>query len=139
VAPPRPRLRVLVADDNVDAAESLAMLLEELGAEIRLAHDGEEALAAAEALRPHVAFLDVGMPKLDGYQVGRRIRAERWGADVMLVAVTGWGQPEDRRRSKEAGFDEHLVKPAPVEMVEKVLATADASLRARARDSAATA
>ena len=121
-APPRPRLRVLVADDNVDAAETLALLLEDLGAETRVAHDGEEALAAAEALHPQVAFLDVGMPKMDGYQVGRRIRAEPWGGDVVLVAVTGWGQPDDRRRSREAGFDQHLVKPAPVEMVEKVLA-----------------
>ena len=136
VGPPRPRLRVLVADDNVDAAESLAMLVEELGAETRVAHDGEEALAAAEALRPHVAFLDVGMPKLDGYEVGRRVRAAGWGRDVVLVAVTGWGQPDDRRRSREAGFDRHLVKPAPLEAVEEVLAAADASTRAR--DSAAT-
>jgi CheY-like chemotaxis protein len=127
------RLRVLVADDNVDAAESLAELLVELGAEVRVAHDGEQAVAAAEAFRPAVAFLDVGMPKLDGHEVGRRIRAQPWGREVVLVALTGWGQPDDRRRSREAGFDEHLVKPAPVDMVEKVLAAAP---DARSRDAA---
>jgi signal transduction histidine kinase/ActR/RegA family two-component response regulator len=130
------RRRVLIADDNVDAAESLAELLQELGAETRLAHDGEEAVAAAEAFRPDVAFLDVGMPKLDGHEVGRRIRAQPWGGEVVLVALTGWGQAEDRRRSSEAGFDEHLVKPAMLEAVEKLLAAAP---RARARDDAATA
>jgi CheY-like chemotaxis protein/two-component sensor histidine kinase len=129
-APPRARLRVLVADDNVDAAESLAELLEELGPETRVAYDGEQALAAAAAFRPDVAFLDVGMPKLDGYEVGRRIRAEPWGRDVELVALTGWGQADDRRRSREAGFDEHLVKPATLDMVAKVLAAADPSDRA---------
>jgi CheY-like chemotaxis protein len=136
-APPRARLRVLVADDNVDAAETLAMLLEDLGAETRVAQDGEQALAAAEALRPDVAFLDIGMPKLDGRQVAGRIRAEAWGRDVVLVALTGWGQPDDRRRSREAGFDEHLVKPANVETVERVLAAADPSARARSRETAA--
>ena len=136
---PRPaRLRVLVADDNVDAAESLAELLVELGAEIRVAHDGEQAVAAAEAFRPAVAFLDVGMPKLVGHEVGRRIRAQPWGREVVLVALTGWGQPDDRRRSREAGFDEHLVKPAHADMVEKMLAAAP-DARARSRDAPTTA
>jgi signal transduction histidine kinase/ActR/RegA family two-component response regulator len=132
------RRRVLIADDNVDAAESLAELLEEMGVETRLAHDGEQAVAVAEAFRPDVAFLDVGMPKLDGHEVGRRIRAQPWGGAVMLVALTGWGQAEDRRRSREAGFDEHLVKPAMPAAVEKVLAAALTD-RARPRDAGATA
>jgi CheY-like chemotaxis protein len=133
------RRRVLVADDNIDAAESLALLLEDLGAETRIAHDGEEALAAAAAFRPDVAFLDLGMPMVNGYDVGRRIRAQEWGVAVMLVALTGWGQPDDRRRSREAGFDQHVVKPASVEMVEKILAAADPRVRARTGDAAATA
>jgi signal transduction histidine kinase/CheY-like chemotaxis protein len=138
VAPPA-RRRVLVADDNIDAAESLALLLEDLGAETRIAHDGEQALAAAAAFRPDVAFLDLGMPMVNGYDVGRRIRAQEWGVAVMLVALTGWGQPDDRRRSREAGFDEHVVKPASVEMVEKILAAADPRARARTGDAATTA
>jgi CheY-like chemotaxis protein len=136
-APRRARPRVLIADDNVDAAAALAELLEELGAETRVAHDGEEAVAAAAAFRPEVAFLDVGMPKLDGHEAGRRIRAEPWGAAIVLVALTGWGQPDDRQKSREAGFDEHLVKPAPIETLEKVLAAAAA--RAQSGDAAATA
>ena len=117
-------LRVLIADDNVDAVESLAMLIEDMGHETRIAHDGAEALAASAAFRPDIAFLDVGMPKLNGYEVGQRIRAEPWGGKVVLVALTGWGQPDDRRRSSEAGFDQHLVKPASVELIEKALASA---------------
>ena len=137
-APPPSRPRVLIADDNVDAAASLAELLEELGAETRVTHDGAQAIAAAEAFRPAVAFLDVGMPELDGHEVGRRLRAQPWGRDVMLVALTGWGQPDDRRKSREAGFDEHLVKPAAVEAVQKLLAAVDANARARFRDGPAT-
>jgi signal transduction histidine kinase len=117
------RLRVLIADDNVDALESLAMLIEDMGHDTRTAHDGAEALAASAAFRPDVAFLDVGMPKLNGYEVGQRIRAEPWGDKVVLIALTGWGQPDDRRRSTEAGFDQHLVKPATVELIEKALAS----------------
>jgi len=137
-APPPSRPRVLIADDNVDAAASLAELLEELGAETRVTHDGAQAIAAAEAFRPAVAFLDVGMPELDGHEVGRRLRAQPWGRDVMLVALTGWGQPDDRRKSREAGFDEHLVKPAAVEAVQELLAAVDANARARFRDGPAT-
>ena len=114
------------------------MLLEDLGAETRIAHDGEEALATAAAFRPDVAFLDLGMPMVNGYDVGRRIRAQEWGVAVVLIALTGWGQPDDRRRSREAGFDQHVVKPASVEMVEKILAAA-VDPRARTGDAAATA
>jgi len=121
-AAPPGRLRVLVADDNMDAGESLAMLIEEMGHEARVAQDGAAALAAIHAFRPDVAFVDIGMPKLNGYDVGRRVRAEAWGNQVVLVALTGWGQADDRRQSAEAGFDEHLVKPTRVEVIERVLA-----------------
>jgi CheY-like chemotaxis protein len=124
---PTDRLRVLIADDNDDIAESLAMLIEELGHETRTARDGADALATSAAFHPDVAILDVGMPKLDGYEVGQRIRAEPWGNKVMLVALTGWGQPDDRRRSAEAGFDQHLVKPASIDAIERLLETARAA------------
>jgi PAS domain S-box-containing protein len=103
--------RVLVVDDNRDAASSLALLLQMAGHETSRAHDGPGALAAAEKERPEVILLDIGLPTLNGYEVGRRIRAQPWGASVVLIALTGWGQEEDRRRSHEAGFDGHLVKP----------------------------
>ncbi|MBY0278075.1 response regulator, partial [Candidatus Binatia bacterium] len=103
--------RILVVDDNRDAAESLALLLELRGHGTRVAHDGVEALAAAEEQRPGVIVLDLGLPRLDGVEVARRIRATPWGRDVLLIALTGWGQDDDRRRSTEAGFDHHLVKP----------------------------
>jgi DNA-binding response OmpR family regulator len=102
---------VLVVDDNRDAASSLALLLQMAGHETSRAHDGPGALAAAEKERPEVVLLDIGLPTLNGYEVGRRIRAQPWGASVVLIALTGWGQEEDRRRSHEAGFDGHLVKP----------------------------
>ena len=102
--------RVLVVDDNADAADSLAMLLEVRGDEVRVAYDGEEALEAEAAFEPEVVLLDIGMPKLSGYDVARRIREAR-GAGVLIVAITGWGQEEDRQRSREAGFDHHFTKP----------------------------
>jgi PAS domain S-box-containing protein len=104
--------RVLVADDNRDAAQSLALLLESCGHVVRIAADGEQALAAAHEFKPEVGLIDLGMPKLNGYEVCRRIRATDWGRDAMLIAQTGWGQDEDKRRTREAGFDQHLVKPA---------------------------
>lgn len=106
------RRRVLVVDDNHDAAESLAMLLEIDGYVLRLAHDGLEALTTCEEFRPDAILLDLGLPRLGGVEVARRIRAAAWGRDVLLIALTGWGQDEDRRESQEAGFDHHLVKPA---------------------------
>jgi len=105
----RPR-RILVVDDNRDAADSLCMLLKSRGHQIRVAYDGLEAVGAAVAFRPDVVLLDIGLPKLSGYEAARRIR-EAGGADALLVAVTGWGQDEDRRRAREAGFDHHLTKP----------------------------
>jgi signal transduction histidine kinase len=105
------RRNILIADDNQDALESLALMLRLEGHEVHCASDGEEALALAGQRRPEIVVLDVGMPKLDGCEVARRIRAESWGRNAVLVALTGWGQDADRRRSREAGFDMHLVKP----------------------------
>jgi CheY-like chemotaxis protein/two-component sensor histidine kinase len=105
------RRNILIADDNQDALESLALMLRMEGHEVHCASDGEEALALAGERRPEIVVLDVGMPKLDGCEVARRIRAESWGRKAVLVALTGWGQDVDRRRSREAGFDMHLVKP----------------------------
>ena len=119
---PTTRRRILVVDDNLDAAESLAMLLTITGNETLTAHDGLEALDVAAAFRPDVMFLDIGMPKLNGYEVGRRIRQQAWGKDIVLIALTGWGQEEDKRRSLEAGLDFHLVKPVLPAALEKLLA-----------------
>jgi PAS domain S-box-containing protein len=114
--------RILIVDDNRDAAESLALLLGVGGNEIHVAHDGEEALEAAERLRPDVILLDIGLPKLNGYEVCRRIRQHPWGRAIAIIALTGWGQAEDRRRSDEAGFDAHLVKPVKYDDVMALLA-----------------
>ena len=103
--------RVLVVDDNKDSADSLAMLLELTGHEVYTAHDGQSAFDSAEQHRPDVVLLDIGLPTLNGHDVCRQIRQQPWGQAMVLIALTGWGQDEDRRRSQEAGFDEHLVKP----------------------------
>jgi CheY-like chemotaxis protein len=105
------RRRMLVVDDNRDAAASLAMLLELDGHSVVTAHDGPSALAAAEAQKPDVALLDIGLPVMEGDEVCRRIRQQPWGRAMILIALTGWGQAEDRSRTREAGFDGHLVKP----------------------------
>ena len=106
--------RVLVVDDNADAAESLGMLLEVRGNEVRIAYDGLQALEAAGDFDPDIVLLDIGMPKMSGYEVARRLRAKR-GDSVLIVAITGWGQEEDRRRAREAGFDHHFTKPVDYE------------------------
>ncbi len=125
-APVRPRVhhRILVADDNPDARESLATLLSLSGHEVFSAQDGSEALLAAERCRPNVALLDIGMPHANGYEVARRIRGEPWGRDMLLVALTGWGQESDRRRSHEAGFNTHLTKPVDPSVLDELLAGA---------------
>lgn len=114
-------LRVLVADDNADTLEGLALLLEAFGHEVRKASDGQETLQAVTAWRPDVALLDIGMPILDGYEVARRIRSEPWGAQLFLVAVSGWGQSEDRQRATDAGFDLHFRKPIGLSTLEGIL------------------
>lgn len=116
--------RVLVADDNVDSAQSLAMLLRTIGNVVEVAHDGMEAVEAAERFRPHAVLLDLGMPRLDGYGAARQIRAHPWGRDVLLIALTGWGQKEVRDRTHDAGFDAHLVKPVELASLAKLLADA---------------
>ena len=116
------RLRILVADDNLDSAESLAMLLTLEGYETRMAHDGIEALDVATAFKPDVMLLDLGMPKLNGFEVCRSIRQQAWGKNITVVALTGWGQEEDKRRSLAAGVDAHLVKPVDLADLERLLA-----------------
>ena len=116
------RRRILVADDNVDSVDSLGLLLEFLGNEVTTANDGQTALEVAETFRPDVILLDIGMPKLNGYESCRRIRERPWGKSTILIALTGWGQAEDKRRSKEAGFDHHMVKPVDLSALEKLLA-----------------
>jgi PAS domain S-box-containing protein len=120
-------LRVLVVDDNRDAADSLAALLEIGGHETRVAHDGDEALRAAHTFRPDIVFLDIGMPGKDGYEVARELRAATDTCSAVLVALTGWGAQQDRARSRSAGFDHHLTKPAGLHDVERLLA--DMALR----------
>jgi signal transduction histidine kinase len=122
--------RVLIADDNADALDSLAMLVELAGHEVRKAPNGSIALETAAEWRPELALLDIGMPALDGYEVARRIRAQSWGADVMLVAVSGWGQADDRQRAQESGFDLHFVKPIGFDTLTDVIARLPRSKRA---------
>ena len=113
--------RMLVADDNVDGAESLRLLLTLIGHDVVVAHDGEAALQMANRVRPTVAVLDIGMPGLNGYEVARRIRREAWGGQMTLIALTGWGQENDKNRAREAGFDHHLTKPITLEQLRKLL------------------
>jgi CheY-like chemotaxis protein len=110
-----------VVDDNRDAAESMGLLLGLQGHQVRTAHDGAGALTVAEAFRPEVVLLDIGLPGMDGYEVARRLRAQENGARALLIAVTGYGQDEDRRRADEAGFDHHLLKPPDPGAVERLL------------------
>lgn len=105
------RRRILVVDDNYDAAYMLALLLKIGGDETHTAHDGQEALERAAAIRPEIIILDIGLPKLNGYEVCRSIREQPWGRPITMVAVTGWAREEDRQKSEEAGFNGHLAKP----------------------------
>jgi PAS domain S-box-containing protein len=117
----KPGLRILIADDNADAAASLAVVLRMKGHDVRIARDGLEALDIAARFHPQATLLDIGMPHADGYEVCQRLRAQPGGSDQLIVALTGWGQADDRRRSEEAGFDRHLVKPADVRAIEELL------------------
>ena len=117
-----PGCRVLIADDNRDAARVLSLLLRTLGQDVHVAHDGEQAIEKARELKPDVLLLDLGMPVLSGYEAARRIRREPWGKDLVLVAVTGWGQEHDKQRTKAAGFDHHLVKPVTAAILKELLA-----------------
>jgi signal transduction histidine kinase/CheY-like chemotaxis protein len=116
------RCRVLLAEDNADAAEIMRIMLRFKGHDVKVAADGVEAVAIAKAFEPQIAFLDIGMPQMDGYDAARRIR-EALGDRVVLVALTGWGQDDDKRRSREAGFDHHLTKPPEPDVLEQLIAT----------------
>lgn len=120
-AEPRGECRVLVAEDNPDAAEMMRVMLTFKGHDVRVAANGLQAVAIAEQFDPHIGFLDIGMPGVDGYEAARRIR-DLLGARIVLVALTGWGQDEDKRRSKEAGFDYHLTKPPEPEVLDRLIA-----------------
>jgi len=121
---PLPSRRILIVDDSRDGGESLATLLRVLGAEVALAHSGRHALDCVDTFKPDVVLLDIGMPGMDGYEVARRIRANPANRHISLIALTGWGQDEDRRRSVAAGFDHHLVKPADIEQLRQLLTVA---------------
>ena len=120
-------LRIVIADDNRDAAESLAMLLQMDGHHVSVAHDGADALRIVDAVHPQVAVLDIGMPGLTGYQVAQRIRSSLQSPPIILVALTGWGQSQDLERAKAAGFDHHLVKPADPEELRSLLESIDSA------------
>jgi CheY-like chemotaxis protein len=135
---PGPARRILVADDNRDSVESLALLLRLYGHEVEVAHDGEEAVAKAERFRPHVALLDIGMPRLSGHEAARKLRQRPWGKRLLLVAATGWAQAEERERARASGFDAHLVKPVNPADLMNMLAT-PGPLRPKARAQAETA
>jgi len=108
-------------DDNRDGAQSLGVLLKLLGAEVQVVHEGPAALEIIPSYAPTVVLLDIGMPGMDGYEVARRIRQQSTGRDLMLIALTGWGQEADRRRASQAGFDYHLLKPADITALKSLL------------------
>jgi PAS domain S-box-containing protein len=122
-APAGTRLRILVVDDNRDTADSLQMLLHAMGNEIRTAYDGVEAVRCAEAFEPDIVFLDIGLPKMSGYEVAQALRKQQGDRKLTLVAISGWGQEADRMRSREAGFDRHLVKPVDPAAIFELLRT----------------
>jgi CheY-like chemotaxis protein len=118
-----PSLRVLVVDDNIDAAQTIGMLLQAKGHEVRTAYNGPAALEAAVDFQPTVVLLDIGLPGLDGLEVAKRLRKQIGSRNAVLIAMTGYGQEADRERSLVAGFDHHLVKPIHFEKVQEILAT----------------
>lgn len=119
----RPR-RILVVDDHKDAARVLGILLNSLGHEVQTANDGRQALDAVASFRPEIVFCDIGLPTIDGYEVARRVRQQPDLNGIKLIALTGWGQDQDKQRTREAGFDHHLVKPVAVKTLRDLLAAA---------------
>jgi CheY-like chemotaxis protein len=115
-----PRRRILVVDDDVDAAEALGELLRDYGHEVVTAHDGPQALDSARRHRPEIVLLDIGMPEMDGYEVAKRIRGELGLRDALLVALTGHGEDRDRRLARDAGFDQHVTKPVDASKLEEL-------------------
>ena len=126
-APAGPSLRILVVDDNADSVRSLGLLLTRSRHQVRTAHDGPSALEAALDFRPNVVLLDIGLPRMDGYEVARKMRQQPILTNVLLIALTGYGQESDRQRSRQAGFDHHLVKPLDFGKLEQILATVKAT------------
>lgn len=120
---PTPAQRVLVIDDDQDVADSLVMFLETFGVDVRVAYSGEAGLEAVREFMPRLVFLDIGMPRMDGYETARRLRALPEGRDVKLVALTGWGQEQISDRARTSGFDLQLTKPATLEALEELLAS----------------
>jgi CheY-like chemotaxis protein len=116
--------RIMIADDNKDAADALGMLLELAGHDVRMVYNGRSALTLARTFRPDVAFIDIGMPDMTGYEVAQQLRRKPLGSGPFLVALTGWGQDDDRRRAREAGFDRHMTKPVDSEEVDGLIAAA---------------
>jgi CheY-like chemotaxis protein len=114
-------VRILIADDNRDAADTMGMLLELDGHEVIVAHSGNQALELGRQRRPDVVILDIGMPDVNGYEVARTARSEDWGRSAYLIALTGWGQADDKERARMAGFDRHLTKPVDPDLVEEIL------------------
>ena len=119
------KCRVLVVDDNRDAALTLTVLLKILGCETQTAYDGREAVEIDSSFRPEIVLLDIGLPSLNGYEVARRIRQQEHGVDVLLVALTGRDQDEDRQNAKDAGFDRHITKPADVGVLKQLIEEAN--------------
>lgn len=117
--------RVLLADDHKDGADSLAELLRLKGHDVFVAYDGEQAVTLAGTLHPEVVLLDLAMPKLSGYEAAAEIRRQPWGADVLIIAITGWGFADNRRHSRDAGFDHHLMKPVELGTLQALLAAPD--------------
>jgi len=120
-AAPGHRHRVLVAEDNPDSASSMSTLLQLMGHEVRVVQDGLQAVACAGEFQPHVVLMDIGLPGCDGYEAARQIRGEPWGREMLLIALTGWGQDADRERSRRAGLDHHFVKPVEPVRLEELL------------------
>jgi CheY-like chemotaxis protein len=118
-----PRCRILVVDDNKDSADALGLLLEASGAEVCVVYDGPSAVDAFDEHHPSIVLLDLGLPGMDGYEVAARLRERPESRDARLIALTGWGHPEARRRSREVGFDRHLVKPVKLETLRALLAS----------------
>ncbi len=129
------RHRILVADDNYDSATSLSILLNDAGYDVRTAGDGVQALETAAQFRPDIALLDIGMPKLNGYDVARQIRKQPWGGQVLLIALTGWGGADHRQQTTQAGFDRHLTKPVDPAALTRLLLALLTETGSRASDS----
>jgi CheY-like chemotaxis protein len=119
--PRRADPRIMVVDDNTDAADTLGMLLESLACEVTVAYSGAEALASGGSFQPHLVFLDIGMPVMDGCETARRMRTLPWGRQAVIIALTAWSDEATRRRTELAGIDDHLVKPASVQRIREII------------------